>query len=223
MEGINRRRKNMSELIKVSEVNNRPTVLGRDLHTFLEVETPYTMWFKRMCEYGFEDGKDFITFLLETNIGRPETNHQLTLDMAKELSMIQRTDKGKQARQYFIECEKQLLNEAKQNKSLSQLEVIHAMLGKQIEDSKRLDAIEEKQKVLEAKLITRQEDFYSVAGYCSLNGIKKTSTDCIGYGKKCVALSKKLGITIGTVPDSKYGKVNIYHIDVLRTVFDSKL
>jgi anti-repressor protein len=61
-----------------------------------------------MFEYGFEDGKDFVPILEETNIGRPSTDYALTLDTAKEISMIQRSEKGKQARQYFIACEKQL-------------------------------------------------------------------------------------------------------------------
>ena len=60
-----------------------------------------------MCEYGFSEGTDFSTFLSESTGGRPKTNHAMTLDMAKEISMIQRSEKGKQARQYFIEVEKQ--------------------------------------------------------------------------------------------------------------------
>ena len=62
-----------------------------------------------MAEYGFTEGTDFCSNLSETpNGGRPSINHLITIDMAKELCMIQRTEKGKQARQYFIECEKRL-------------------------------------------------------------------------------------------------------------------
>ncbi len=96
----------MNELITVNYDNNRPTVLGRDLHELLEVESNYTTWFKRMCEYGFAEGTDFIPFLEESTGGRPSQDHQLTIEMAKELCMLQRTEKGKQARQYFIELEK---------------------------------------------------------------------------------------------------------------------
>ena len=59
-----------------------------------------------MCDYGFKEGLDFCSFLSESTGGRPATDHQLTIDMAKELCMIQRTEKGKQARQYFIQLEK---------------------------------------------------------------------------------------------------------------------
>lgn len=96
----------MSALIPIREDDGRQTVSGRDLHAFLEVATPYKDWFPRMLAYGFTDGEDFGAILSESTGGRPGTDHVLTLDMAKELAMIQRTDKGKQARQYFIEVEK---------------------------------------------------------------------------------------------------------------------
>jgi anti-repressor protein len=60
-----------------------------------------------MCEYGFSDGTDFCSILSESTGGRPSTDHALTIEMAKELCMIQRNEKGKQARTYFIELEKQ--------------------------------------------------------------------------------------------------------------------
>jgi phage anti-repressor protein len=97
----------MNELIKINQEENRQTVLGRDLHDFLEVATAYKDWFPRMCEYGFAEGVDFCSILSESTGGRPSTDHQITIEMAKELCMLQRTEKGKLARQYFIELEKQ--------------------------------------------------------------------------------------------------------------------
>ena len=96
----------MNELIKVTYNNDRPTVLGRDLHSFLVVDTEYRHWFPRMCEYGFTEGVDFRSFLNESTGGRPAQDRQLTIDMAKEISMLQRTEKGKLARLYFIDLEK---------------------------------------------------------------------------------------------------------------------
>jgi anti-repressor protein len=83
---------------------------GRSLHEFLQIDSNYTTWFERMTEYGFCKGVDFFPKMERTTTpyGRPEINHELTIDMAKELCMIQRTPRGKQARQYFIECEKKL-------------------------------------------------------------------------------------------------------------------
>ncbi|MCI6969486.1 MAG: phage antirepressor KilAC domain-containing protein [Oscillospiraceae bacterium] len=97
----------MNELIKINYESDRPTVLARDLHEFLEVETPFNKWFSRMCEYGFTDGADFQTFLSESTGGRPATDAQLTIDMAKEICMLQRNERGKQARQYFLQLERE--------------------------------------------------------------------------------------------------------------------
>ncbi|NVK75814.1 MAG: antA/AntB antirepressor family protein [Oceanospirillaceae bacterium] len=90
------------------------TVNARDLHTFLELGRDFSNWIKaRIAQYGFEEGEDFI--LIRQN-GRTKNqggdrrsmNYFITLDMAKELAMVERNDKGKQARRYFIDCEKQL-------------------------------------------------------------------------------------------------------------------
>lgn len=96
----------MNDLIKVNyENSNRPTVMGRDLHEVLEIKTAYKDWFPRMCEYGFIEGEDFCSILSESTGGRPSTDHQLTIDMAKEICMIQRTDIGRKVRKYFINVE----------------------------------------------------------------------------------------------------------------------
>lgn len=101
----------MNELIKVNYENvDRPTVSGRELWEALEVKTAYKDWFPRMCEYGFSEGVDYCSFLsnrVDGKAGKPRTDHQLTIPMAKELCMLQRTDKGKQMRQYFIAVEEQ--------------------------------------------------------------------------------------------------------------------
>lgn len=100
----------MSELIKtIRRDDGTIAVSGRELHDFLEVDTPYTQWFDRMIDYGFTENTDFkgLSQKSEKRIGgRPRIDHVMTLDMAKEVAMIQRTNKGKQARQYFISVEK---------------------------------------------------------------------------------------------------------------------
>lgn len=98
----------MNELIKVHyDSADRPTVSGRELYEALKIETPYKKWFDRMTEYGFSENSDFWTILSESTGGRPSTDHQITIPMAKELCMLQRTEKGKQMRQYFIAVEEQ--------------------------------------------------------------------------------------------------------------------
>ena len=104
----------MNEIvIAVNFENDRPTVSGRELHAALEVKTSYKDWFPRMCEYGFVEGKDFNPLKIEQvqiegkrRVKRIVSDHQLTIDMAKELCMIQRTEIGKRCREYFLEIEK---------------------------------------------------------------------------------------------------------------------
>ena len=101
----------MENLIKIEERNGEQLVSGRDLHEFLEIGTPYKKWFDRMCEYGFTENMDFLT--VDKNVygqngqlmPQKETDHLMKISMAKELSMLQRNERGKQAREYFIKCE----------------------------------------------------------------------------------------------------------------------
>ena len=96
----------MTELIKVNYDNpEKPVVSGRELHKALGIKTAYKDWFPRMCEYGFSESIDFCSFLSESTGGRPAADHMITIPMAKELCMIQRTDIGRQFRQYFISIE----------------------------------------------------------------------------------------------------------------------
>lgn len=104
----------MNELIKITYNDDRPAVSARDLHDFLEVKTAYKDWFPRMCEYGFTEGEDFNPLKIERvqnegerMVTRTVDDAVLTIDMAKELCMIQRNEKGKQARQYFLQIEKE--------------------------------------------------------------------------------------------------------------------
>ena len=104
----------MNELINIkTSETGEPSVSGRELHEFLGVKTLYKDWFPRMVEYGFTEGKDFnplkneqVRFEGNREVTRELIDHLLTIDMAKEICMIQRTEVGKQARQYFIQVEK---------------------------------------------------------------------------------------------------------------------
>lgn len=100
----------MNELIKVDYTGERPAVSARELHEFLEVETPYHKWFPRMCEYGFTENEDYsVTDIFVRNpAGGPQSmkDAAVSIDMAKEICMIQRNEKGKLARQYFLALER---------------------------------------------------------------------------------------------------------------------
>lgn len=100
----------MNNLINITlNENQEPVVSGRQLHQVLGVKTPYSMWFDRMVEYGFTENQDFLLNNSVKQTGRGGHNkidHIIKLDMAKEIAMIQRTDKGKEVRKYFIQVER---------------------------------------------------------------------------------------------------------------------
>lgn len=105
---------NFEQLIPANTASpDRITVSARDLHAALEVDTRFNDWFPRMCEYGFEAGRDFNLLKIERvqfegsrKVTRTVDDAEITIEMAKEICMLQRSEKGKQARQYFIQLEK---------------------------------------------------------------------------------------------------------------------
>lgn len=99
----------MSGILNLQEYDGKTVVSARELYDFLEVKRDFTTWCKQMFDYGFVDGFDFTPILGKSTGGRPSIDYGLSIDCAKEISMLQRSEKGKEARQYFIECEKKLL------------------------------------------------------------------------------------------------------------------
>jgi anti-repressor protein len=133
----------MNELIKITEENGNQVVSARELYRFLESKADFTDWCKRMFEYGFEEDRDFTTILWKSTGGRPSVDYALSLDTAKEIAMLQRTEKGKQARLYFIECEKKLKEAFKVPQTLSEALILAGELALQKEKAN--------QQLLEAK------------------------------------------------------------------------
>lgn len=96
----------MDNLIPVNYETDQPCVSARDLYEQLNIKTAFKDWFPRMCEYGFEEGKDFCSKMSESTGGRPSKDADISIDMAKQICMIQRSPGGKQIRQYFLDLEK---------------------------------------------------------------------------------------------------------------------
>ncbi|KSU02099.1 Phage antirepressor protein [Lactococcus lactis subsp. lactis] len=150
----------MNQLIKITQnENNDQVVSGRELHEFLGIKTRYNDWFEDMVKYGFTENVDFIGFTekrVKPQGGRPSVDHALKLDMAKEISMIQRNEKGKQARQYFIEVEKKYIKQVQIPKT--QRELVQLALSANEETNQRIDVVETKiQEIEENKLITTED------------------------------------------------------------------
>ena len=103
----------MNNLLKVNYETDQPTVSARDLYEQLHIKTRFNDWFPRMCEYGFQNGVDYNLLKIEQvqtegtrEVKRDITDYNISIDMAKQICMIQRSPEGKQIRQYFLDLEK---------------------------------------------------------------------------------------------------------------------
>lgn len=190
-----------NELININVTNNEDgviTVSGRELHAALEVRTAYKDWFPRMCEYGFIEGRDFNPLKIERvqnegkrSVVREVTDHQLTIDMAKEVCMIQRTEIGKRCREYFLNLEKQW------NSPVAVMARALQIAGKQLEQLKTENVL------LTTKI---EEDAPKVAFADTV----ANSSDCITIGAFSKVLYDKEGISIGRNRLFKYLRDNRY-------------
>lgn len=144
----------MNYLIPVEkDEQGNVVVSGRELHDFLEINTPYTQWFERMVGYGFDENVDFIGLSQKSEKpigGRPQQDHALTLDMAKEISMIQRTERGKQAHQYFLEIEKrykQQLPQTPEERLALTMQVANRLNNRMMKVEDEIDYIKNKSEI----------------------------------------------------------------------------
>lgn len=163
----------MNELIKIEVKEGQQLVSGRDLHTFLEIKTPYTQWIERMIEYGFVENTDYILVSQKSESSnitgvKVVQEHLMTIAMAKEISMIQRNEKGKLARQYFIKCEEAW------NSPEMILARANQIQAKMIEDStKKIQLLETKIEEMQPKA-----DFYDDVAdsnnTCDMQTVAKT-------------------------------------------------
>jgi len=207
----------LNQLVPIRETKigkaSQKCVSARELHSFLEVKTKFITWIKRLIEkYQFTENQHFVTFSQNRENGGKKYFYALTLSMAKELSMVQNNKQGQQARQYFIQCEAKLQKSNEAVLKMAQDPII-AMRLAQIEIKERLT-------LLEAKTTTRP-DYFTVAGYGTLQGIKVGIKLAANLGRKASAICKKKGFPIDKVPDPRFGEVGSYPKSVLIEVFQS--
>ena len=208
----------MSDLIKITtNEEGKQLVSARELHDFLEIKTDFRKWFPRMCEYGFEESIDYtpVKFVHPMNL-QECTDYAISIDMAKELSMIHRTEKGKQARLYFIECEKKL--KAIDNKAQLLLDIYNGG-EKAIAASKKLHEIEAapiKAELKEANIqLQKDKQWWSIKRVAII-----TNTSWKDYSwKKLKAASLETGHEVKKVFDANFGAVNAYHEDAWKEVY----
>lgn len=209
--------------------NGENAVSARSLYEFLEIKEHFTQWIERMFDYGFNESVDYQAikeFISHSNGfgGTYKTDYALTLDTAKEIAMLQRTEKGKQARQYFIECEKQ-----NKIKPMSIEEMIIANAQSMIETKKRLTNLEDFThtkfeetftKIDEIKaLSSTRPEYFTIVGYASYIRVSVDNTLAKRLGATASKLCKERGLLVDKVPDGRYGHVGSYPLEILKEVF----
>ena len=181
-------------MITVNYDNEKPMVSGRELHAALMIDTRYNDWFKRMCEYGFIEGRDFNLLKFEQvhiegdrRVKRKVIDHQLTIDMAKELCMIQRTDIGKRCREYFLEIEKKW-NSPDAILARALLIANHQLQITKGENTKLLN--ENTEQAEKIKNMLPKASYYDYV--LSAEGLMPISTIAKDYGKSAVWMNRWL-------------------------------
>jgi len=209
----------MTELIKVqTSQKGNPIVDARDLHKFLQVPTDFTDWCKRMFNYGFKKDVDFTLLSRKSTGGRPSVTYVLTLDCAKSISMLQRTEIGRQARDYFIECEKQLRSIKKE---ISNPPNYPAALRAWADEIEKRAMLEQKVKTLEPLALMaetvlandKEINMREVAGVINIKGL--------GRNKLFKLLRDKKVLSDGNLPYRIY--IDRGYFRVIETIVGEKL
>lgn len=210
-------------------VDENGMTTARALYEFLELaQGQFSRWAKTNIEQNefYEENKDWWGFDIVSN-GNNCKDYRLTTDFAKHLSMESHSAKGKIARKYFVTIEDKAKEMAIDYKSLSpELQRLYAIFESQAKmelrqkkQEEEMRQMQEKVKLLDAKVTTHDENYFTVAGYASLRGLNIDVNKANMLGRKASKLSKEYGYDVAKVKDSRYGTVNSYHVDILKEVF----
>lgn len=228
----------MNEIITISQamINNTEVnaVSARDLHEVLESETKFADWIKRrLDETDAILNADYIIVSQKretiTEYGKKAsiiTEYILTTDIAKEIAMLERNEKGKQVRRYFIEVEKAY----KRDKvAVSQLDYMQIQLNYLKEQDRKIHELKNKtdeihKEQLKAKhninRILNNDNYMTLIAYMNLNGISQKGYHIPSLGKKAKKMSDEQGAFMGAVIDPRYGRINTYSVEILRQIFN---
>ncbi|MBF0229182.1 MAG: antA/AntB antirepressor family protein [Desulfamplus sp.] len=239
-----------NDLIPINtDSNGQQTVNARNLHEFIENKDHFTTWITdRIKQYDFVENQDFVSFSENSEKGRPKQEYHITIDMAKELSMVERNEKGKQARQYFIKMENIAKSKTLAVPNFSNpAEAARAWALEYEEKQKALAMVERKNIALEEIIETRtwiQDKKVATSMATASVAVRENGKlkDQLGesktwktakaipwlsdffelskaiykiVGMRLSKISKSLGYNTKKVPDTDYGTINAYHIEVI--------
>jgi phage anti-repressor protein len=210
----------MNELIPISEHNGKKAVSARSLHAFLESKRQFADWIKdRIKKYDLVENQDYVTLSQNRESGGLLKEYALTIGAAKELSMVEGNEKGKQARRYFIACEEK----AKQlSKPLSTLDMLELAVKGMRENHQELQEVKRDVLELKAKTVTRP-DYFTIVGYGTLHHISVNLKQAASLGRKASDICKIRGVETDKIPDPRFGEVKMYPANVLDEVFEQSL
>lgn len=201
----------------IIEKDGKKAVSARELYDALGYDrSQWKRWYKKnITDNPFAViNQDWVGFDIMSS-GNPTMDFALSLDFAKRLSMLARTEAGEKIRNYFIEAEKVAVQATAQ---LEPEELMLRQVQMMIEQKKRLVAIENDVKQLKAQTQARP-DYYTVAGFATLNGIKGDLSFCAKLGKIAAKICRDHGWVMGTTPDPRFGKVYTYPREALECAF----
>ncbi|MDR7832302.1 antA/AntB antirepressor family protein [Riemerella anatipestifer] len=205
----------MNELIKITEQNGKQAVSARELYKFLGYnKAVWSRWYAKNIEnneFAIEN-IDYQTFNIMLN-GNETKDFALTIDFAKRLAMMARTEKGEQARQYFIECEKRL------KKPLSQVEIVAQSAQLLLQQSQQLETLQKEVNHIKARITTSEESFITIAGYATLEKKRIDNKRASIIGRKVAKYCRDNDIIIGQIFDPRFGYVNTYPRDIIQIFF----
>lgn len=198
------------ELIKVSESNGKNVVSARELHQFLEAGSNVNTWFKNQAERAMLiEGEDYVCVQISESEGRGgqnKTDYAISINSAKEIAMLNGGDKGKQARQYFIECEKQL----QKSMPSTYKEALLALIAKEEEKERLALQVENLDTVLDSLL-----EWVSIIKVSRFNKVSEKMFDW----HELKRVSIELGYPIKKAESPRYGYQNLYHINVFKRCY----
>ena len=213
-------------LINGAEVNS---VNARDLHRVLESKRQFADWIKtRIDEVDAIENIDYIVFSQknENRNNKPLIEYILSTDIAKEIAMLERNEKGKQVRRYFIEVEEAY---KKEKTAFNQLDYMQLQLNYLKEQDKKIYALENKtdeihREQLKAKhninRLLSNDRYMTIIAFMNLYGISQKGHHIPSLGKKAKKLSIEQGAFMGAVIDPRYGRVNTYDVEILKQLFN---
>ena len=186
----------------------------------MESKQDFSTWIKhRINQYGFVENNDFVLLhkiVDQVSGAKHMTEYHLTIDMAKELSMVERNEKGKQARQYFIECERRLRAPVAMTLEEQLVKSAQALLALRQD----MTQIAISQRTLEDKVdaFTAGMEYYSIVAFCNINNLKVDLKEAAKMGSKASRICRDNGYTVGKVTDPRFGRVNTYPVSVLEDI-----